>query len=78
MSNVQVFATLKGRPLNVSAAAERSTPPTPQEMTTMGKLIEEGMKAGWLIVTEGCLSTSRGAPGGPAAGEQNVEHWALV
>jgi len=28
-------------------------PPTEAEMATMGKLIEEGMKAGWLIATEG-------------------------
>ena len=28
-------------------------PPTEVEMATMGKLIEEGMKAGWLIATEG-------------------------
>jgi len=28
-------------------------PPTEAEMTTMGKLIEEGMQAGWLIATEG-------------------------
>jgi len=28
-------------------------PPTETEMATMGKLIEEGMKAGWLIATEG-------------------------
>lgn len=28
-------------------------PPTEDEMATMGKLIEEGMKAGWLIATEG-------------------------
>ena len=28
-------------------------PPTQAEMETMGKLIEEGMKAGWLIATEG-------------------------
>lgn len=28
-------------------------PPTQQEMETMGKLIEEGMKAGWLLATEG-------------------------
>ena len=27
--------------------------PTETEMATMGKLIEEGMKAGWLIATEG-------------------------
>ena len=28
-------------------------PPTEAEMVSMGKLIEEGMKAGWLIATEG-------------------------
>lgn len=28
-------------------------PPTDAEMTAMGKLVEEGMKAGWLIATEG-------------------------
>ena len=28
-------------------------PPTQAEMDVMGKLIEEGMKAGWLIATEG-------------------------
>jgi hypothetical protein len=28
-------------------------PPSEAEMATMGKLIEEGMKAGWLIATEG-------------------------
>src|SRR5262245_48841479 len=28
-------------------------PPTEAEMAAMGKLIEEGMKAGWLIATEG-------------------------
>ena len=28
-------------------------PPTQAEMDTMGKLIEEGMQAGWLIATEG-------------------------
>jgi hypothetical protein len=28
-------------------------PPTEAEMATMGKLIEDAMKAGWLIATEG-------------------------
>jgi hypothetical protein len=28
-------------------------PPTPEMMAEMGKLIEEGMKAGWLLATEG-------------------------
>jgi hypothetical protein len=30
-------------------------------MAEMGKLIGEAMKAGWLIVTEGCLPTAAGA-----------------
>jgi len=28
-------------------------------MAKMGKLIEEGMKAGWLLLVEGCLPTQR-------------------
>jgi hypothetical protein len=28
-------------------------PPTPELMAAMGKLIQEGMKSGWLIATEG-------------------------
>jgi hypothetical protein len=30
-------------------------------MATMGKLIEDGMKAGWLLGTEGCLPSALGA-----------------
>jgi hypothetical protein len=30
-------------------------------MEKMGKLIEEGMKAGWLLGTEGCLPSALGA-----------------
>jgi hypothetical protein len=40
---------------------ERSTPPSPAEMERMGKLIAEGIKAGWLVATEGCLPTALGA-----------------
>ena len=47
--------------LSIYKTAERSTPPTQEEMTAMGKLVEEGMKAGWLLATEGCLPTSLGA-----------------
>jgi hypothetical protein len=47
--------------LSIYKAAERTTLPTPEEMATMGKLIEEGMKAGWLLATEGCLPTALGA-----------------
>lgn len=47
--------------LSIYKTAERGTPPTPQEMEEMGKLIEEGMKAGWLLATEGCLPSALGA-----------------
>lgn len=47
--------------LSIYKAVERSTPPTAAETTAMGKLIEEGMKAGWLLSTEGCLPTALGA-----------------
>ena len=32
---------------------KHNVPPTQAEMAAMGKLIEDGMKAGWLIATEG-------------------------
>ena len=36
-------------------------PPTQEQMAAMGKLIEEAMKAGWLLSTEGCLPSIKGA-----------------
>jgi hypothetical protein len=47
--------------LSIYKTVERATPPTQEEMASMGKLIEEGMKAGWLLGTEGCLTTELGA-----------------
>ena len=47
--------------LSIYKTVERNTPPAQQEMAAMGKLIEEGMKAGWLVATEGCLPTALGA-----------------
>lgn len=47
--------------LSIYKTAERSTPPTQDEMARMGKLIEEAMKAGWLLATEGCLPSALGA-----------------
>jgi len=47
--------------LSIYKTVERTTPPTQEEMASMGKLIEEGMKAGWLLGTEGCLPTAMGA-----------------
>ena len=47
--------------LSIYKTVERNTPPSQEEMATMGKLVEEGMKAGWLLATEGCLPTALGA-----------------
>jgi hypothetical protein len=42
-------------------AKEEGTPTQPEEMATMGKLIEEMTKAGVLLATEGCLPSAKGA-----------------
>jgi hypothetical protein len=47
--------------LSIYKTAERNTPPSPEEMATMGKLIEEGFTKGWLLSTEGCLPSALGA-----------------
>lgn len=47
--------------LSIYKTRERSTPPSQEEICQMGKLVEEGMKAGWLLATEGCLPTALGA-----------------
>jgi hypothetical protein len=47
--------------LSIYKAVERTTPPTTEEMASMGKLIEEGFQKGWLLATEGCLPSALGA-----------------
>lgn len=47
--------------LSIYRTRERAAPPTDEEMAAMRKLVEEGMKAGWLVRTEGCLPTALGA-----------------
>ena len=47
--------------LSMYKTAERGVPPSQEEMNKMGKLIEEGFKAGWLLATEGCLPSALGA-----------------
>jgi hypothetical protein len=47
--------------LSIYKHVERNVPPTAEEMARMGALIEEGMKAGWLLGTEGCLPSALGA-----------------
>ena len=49
------------RYLSIYKCPERNTPPTQEEMETMGKAIEENMKRGILIATEGCMPSALGA-----------------
>jgi hypothetical protein len=51
----------------------KKDPPSQAEMATMGKLVEEGMKAGWLIATEGVSFNATGLRvHKPATGEIRV------
>src|SRR5215471_6893218 len=47
--------------LSIYKTAERGVPPSQEEMAKMGKLIEEGMKAGFLLAVEGCMPSALGA-----------------
>jgi hypothetical protein len=58
--------------LSVYKTVETGLPPTQEEMTTMGKLIEEGMKAGWLVAVEGCMPSVTGARVRKAGGKTVV------
>lgn len=47
--------------LSVYKSVETGAMPTPEEMARMGKLVEEGMKAGYLLAVEGCMPSAAGA-----------------
>src|SRR5262245_42249752 len=47
--------------LSIYKTIERGVPPSPAEMERMGKLVEEGMKAGFLLAVEGCMPSATGA-----------------
>ena len=47
--------------LSIYKSAETGVLPTQEEMTKMGKLIEDGMKAGFLLAVEGCMPSATGA-----------------
>src|SRR5688500_10102916 len=49
------------RYLSIYKSVETNQPPTLDEMATMGRHIEEAMKAGVLLATEGCLPSAKGA-----------------
>ena len=45
---------------SIYTTVEQNRPPTLEEMTAMGQLIEESMKSGALLATEGCLPSAKG------------------
>lgn len=47
--------------ISIYKTPERNTPPSPEEMCAMGKLVEDWMKSGKLLATEGCLPSALGA-----------------
>ena len=47
--------------LSIYKTAETGVLPTPEEMARMGKLVEDGMKAGFLLGVEGCMPSAAGA-----------------
>jgi hypothetical protein len=47
--------------LSIYKTVETGALPTPEEMAKMGKLVEDGMKAGFLLAVEGCMPSAAGA-----------------
>jgi hypothetical protein len=47
--------------LSIYKSVEKGVPPSQEEMCKMGELIEEGMRAGYLLKVEGCLPSALGA-----------------
>ena len=47
--------------LSIYKCAETNEPPSAELMARMGKLIEESVKSGVLVATEGCLPSALGA-----------------
>ena len=58
--------------LSIYKTVERSTPPSQEEMVRMGKLVEDGMKAGYLLAVEGCMPSATGARVRLASGKVTV------
>jgi hypothetical protein len=46
--------------LSIYKTAEKGMP-SQEEMARMGKLVEDGMKAGFLLAVEGCMPSAAGA-----------------
>jgi hypothetical protein len=47
--------------ISIYKTAERTGPPSEEERCKFAALIEEGMKAGYLLAVEGCLPSALGA-----------------
>src|SRR5262245_34073954 len=47
--------------LSIYKTRETGAPPTAEEMAKMGKLVEDGMKAGFVLAVEGCMPSATGA-----------------
>lgn len=47
--------------LSIYSSKEASAPPNPELIAAMGKLVEESIRDGSLISTEGCLPSAMGA-----------------
>jgi hypothetical protein len=47
--------------LSIYKNVERNAPPSQEEIAKMGKLIEEGVRAGELLSVEGCMPSATGA-----------------
>ena len=47
--------------LSIYKCVERDTPPSTEEMARVGKMVEEAIKSGKLVSTEGCLPSALGA-----------------
>jgi hypothetical protein len=58
--------------LSIYKTVETGLPPTQEEMARMGKLIEDGMKAGYLLAVEGCMPSATGARVRKSNGSVNV------
>ena len=47
--------------LSIYKTAETGALPSEEEMAKMGKLVEDGMRAGFLLAVEGCMPSALGA-----------------
>jgi hypothetical protein len=58
--------------LSIYKSVEKGRFPSKEEMANMGKLVEEGMKAGYLLAVEGCMPSATGARVRLSNGELSV------